>query len=122
MRARATVREAQELGLGSEPGSTCLPRDNVALCRHGRRTPLVEHQRQLAEGNATRRLHDGALARHCDVARAGLEHVELIALVALLDDHLAWRELDLLHGLHQHLAGARGGVGLTGWAESKGES
>ena len=122
MRARATVREAQELGLGSAAGSTCLPHDYVALCRHGRRTRLVEQQRQLAEGDATRRLHDGALALHCDVARAGLEHVEPIARVALLDDHIARRELDLLHGLHQHLAGARGGVGLTGWAESTGES
>jgi len=78
-----------------------LPRDHVALCRHGRRTRLVEHQRQLAESDAARCLHDGALALHCDVARAGANHVELIALVALLDDLLTRLELDSIHGFHQ---------------------
>ena len=50
------------------------------------------------------------------------DDAEGVTRVALLDDHIARRELDLLHGLHQHLAGARGGVGLTGWAEGTGES
>ena len=52
MRARVKVRVGQELGCRSRPTSTCLPRDYVTLCRHGRRTRLVEHQRQLAESDA----------------------------------------------------------------------